>query len=56
MHPHTPSDRRALESLESEEAAPTERSAVDEGTRYTARAMLFAFLILVAIVALILLF
>jgi hypothetical protein len=52
MQPHSPWDRHAFENLDFEGSAPTERSAMNEGTRYTARAMLIAFLILVVIVAL----
>ncbi|MGI8781273.1 MAG: hypothetical protein ACR2L8_14125 [Solirubrobacteraceae bacterium] len=56
MHPHTPQDRRAFESPDWTPPTPeSDRSRIENRTRYAGRAMLGSFLLLVAIVALILL-
>jgi hypothetical protein len=56
MHPNQPQGRRAFESPFREDPAPQPPgSRMQDRTRYAGRAMLAAFVLLVAIVALILL-
>ncbi len=56
MHPHTPRDRRALESSEFDAPTrPADRGVNTGRTRSTALAMLIAALLLAAIIALVVL-
>ena len=54
MHPHTPQDRRAFESPDWTAPEPaSERSRIEDRTRYSGTAMLLSVLLLVAIVVLV---
>ena len=54
MHPHTPQDRRAFESPEWTSPEPaSDRTRIEERTRYAGTPALISALVLVAIVVLI---
>jgi len=56
MNPHTPQDRRAFESPDwTSPASESDRTRIEDRTRYAGTAMIVSVLVLVAIVALILL-
>jgi len=54
MHPHTPQDQRAFEQPDWKANEPqSERTRIEDRTRYSGTAMLVSVLLLVAIVVLV---
>jgi hypothetical protein len=54
MHPHTPQDRRAFEKPDWKANEPqSERTRIEDRTRYSGTAMLVSILLLVAIFVLV---